>query len=153
MSLRKHLCWFLLILLTLAGCAGLPSSVEAPRVSLVHLRVLDMQLFEQRYELTLRIQNPGEQALEISGMSFEVEINDRSFAQGVSNQAVSVAGFDEELVTVEVASSLFDIVNQLQDMQEHQRDRISYRIHGRLKQRGSVFSIPFERSGEIGGRR
>jgi len=147
----KPLSLWLLILLALAGCAGLPSATEPPRVSLVDLRVLEMQLFEQRYELTLRIQNPGARALHISGMSFKLEINDRDFAQGVSRQALTVAGFGEQVIRVQVSSSLSDIINQWRDLQEHPHAGIRYRIHGRLQQPGAASAIPFEYKGEIGG--
>ncbi|OOZ37891.1 LEA type 2 family protein [Solemya velesiana gill symbiont] len=143
------LCWLALILLS--GCAGLAQSHESPRVSLVGIKMIDVEIFEQRYGLMLRIQNPNPEALVITGMSFKVEINERAFASGVSDSAVTVDGFGEATLDVEVASSLFDFVEQLRALEKRHGQPLTYRIYGKIRQAGSPFAIPFERKGRIGG--
>ena len=136
----------LYLFLLLSGCAGMATR-EPPRVNLVNLQVIDMQLFEQRYGVTLRIQNPGRQPLEIEGLSFDLELNGKSFAHGVSNRATVVPAFGEAVLDVEVVSSLFGIVDQLRDLEQ---DRpLSYRLSGQLALAGSLISIPFEKKGEL----
>lgn len=138
-------------LLLLTGCAGLTTREAPPRVNLVNLRLIDMQLFEQRYGLTLRIQNPDRQPLAIEGLSFEVELNGKSFAHGVSNRATQIPAFGEAVLEVEVVSTLFGLVEQLRRLEQRQGQPLSYRIAGRISTAGSLLSIPFEQQGELAG--
>ena len=141
----------LAVALLLAGCAGLGQKLETPRVNLVGLKVLDLQLFEQRFGLTLRVQNPNRTDLTIAGISFEVELNDREFARGVDNQKVQVPAFGESLLEVTVVSTLFSLVDQLRDLNRQTATPLDYRIHGRISLAGSPISIPFEEKGRLGG--
>lgn len=142
----------LTIAMMLAGCASLGQKLETPRVNLVGLKVLDLQLFEQRFGLTLRVQNPNRTELAIDGISFEVEINDREFAHGVDNQTVTVPAFGESVLEVEVVSSLFSLVDQLRDLNRRSGKPLDYRIHGRISLAGNPISIPFEQTGQLGGK-
>jgi hypothetical protein len=49
----------LLFAVIFSGCAAMQDSLEAPYVTLTDLRMLDMTLFEQRYGLKIRVQNPN----------------------------------------------------------------------------------------------
>ncbi len=137
-------------LILLCGCTGMTPRTEQPRVNLVALEVIDVQFFEQRYGVTLRIQNPDRADLQVEGISFELEINDREFAYGVSKQDVRVPGFSEALLDVEVVSTLFNVVDQLRDLEKRQGQTLSYRIHGKIALGGSLLSIPFEKKGVLG---
>ena len=77
----------------LGGCASIPTHKPIPpEVNLVGLRVVELGLFEQRYELQLRVQNPNSFVLPISGMSYSPELNGEEFARGVSRGKVSLVG-------------------------------------------------------------
>ncbi|NIP74072.1 MAG: LEA type 2 family protein [Gammaproteobacteria bacterium] len=135
----------------LAGCAGLPPSLEAPRVSLAGLRLIDVTVFEQRYEVGLRIRNPNPFALAVNGMSYELYLNEREFATGVSPRPVEVPAFDERLVWVEVVSDLGRVIEQVQALEER-RAVLAYRIAGRMRIEGYWGTVPFEHSGELAGK-
>ncbi len=147
----KRLIAILVLLVLVPGCAGLPPREAPPRVNLVNLRPLEMTLFEQRYGLTLRIQNPDRHPIHIQGLSFEVELNGRPFAHGVSDRQVEVPAFGEALLEVEVVSTLFSLVEQIRQLDERAGMPLSYRISGRINSSGSLVSIPFEQKGELGG--
>jgi LEA14-like dessication related protein len=144
--------YFLAIALLLAGCAGLGHKPETPRINLVGLKILDIQLFEQRFGLTLRIQNPNRAELTIEGISFEVEINDHEFAHGVDNQGVTVPAYGESVMEVEVVSTLFSLIDQLRDLNRRSGKPLDYLIRGRISLAGSPISIPFEETGRLGGK-
>lgn len=141
---------FILITALLAtGCAGLGPYAEPPWVTLNAIQPLDMTLFEQRYRLRLRIQNPNETDLKVSGMSYTVYLNDREFAQGVNGEDFTVPGYGERLVEVEVTSTLFDILEQLRRKQDLPRERVTWRITGKLSLAGRPGRLPFEYSGQL----
>ena len=116
----------------LAACASLGGYREQPRVSLVSIQPLDMTLLEQRYQLSLRILNPNDVELPVSGLSYSVEINDRELAYGVSRQAVTIPALGEAVVGVEVVSSLLGMLRQLQSLDDGKKHGLDYRISGRL---------------------
>lgn len=136
--------------LLITGCAGLEQREEAPRVNLVNLKILDVQFFEQRYGLTLRIINPDRRELSIEGISFEIELNGEEFAYGVSGEPVVIPAFGEETLEVEVISTLFNVVEQLHNLERRSGQPLEYRIHGRISITGGLMSIPFEQQGSIG---
>ena len=72
------------------GCASVGTSVDTPYITLAGVWLVDVNLLEQRYRMRLRIQNPNPFSLNIDGLDYRVEINDKEFARGVSNQAFSV---------------------------------------------------------------
>lgn len=135
--------------LLVTGCAGLGPYAEPPRVTLNAIQPLDMTLFEQRYRLRLRIQNPNETDLNVSGMSYTVYLNEREFAQGVNGGDFTVPGYGERLVEVEVTSTLFDILEQLRRERPLPRDRVTWRITGKLSLAGRPGRLPFEYSGQL----
>lgn len=144
-----HFSWLLFLLFWLTGCATLTEPVESPRVTLANLQIIDAQLFEQRYALTLRIQNPNNFDLEVNGISFEVEINGREFAHGVSNKIGTIPAFGESTMDVDVTSSLFNLVDQINALEQRQGSDLEYRIFGKISTAGRLISIPFERKGRI----
>jgi LEA14-like dessication related protein len=134
----------------LAGCAGLGTYRESPRVSLVSIEPLDMTLLEQRYALELRIMNPNAADIPLSGLSYTIEINQREFAYGVSRQAVTIPAFGEAVLEVEVVSSLLGVLRQLQSLQQDKHEVLDYRLSGKLSLANSSLRLPFDYSGELG---
>jgi LEA14-like dessication related protein len=132
----------------LAACSGLSGITQKPEISLAGVELVDFGLFEQRFKLDLRIQNPNDVALPIRGLSFDVELNGQHFAKGVSDQAVTVPRFGEAVLAVTATSNLGNVLRQLNELQQSGRQRADYRIGGRLELAG-VGSIPFERKGDV----
>ncbi len=136
--------------LWIAGCAGLPANTSALRVNLLSMRVVDMQLFEQRYALSIRIQNPNPQDFQVAGLDFSLSINGEFFADGVSNQSVVIPAYGEAVTEVQVSSSWFRLFNQIRALQENTGEDFTYRISGSVSLSESWIRLPFQREGRIG---
>lgn len=135
--------------LSLFGCASLTQQTEPPHISITNLKLLDVQLLEQEYELTVRIQNPNEFPLSIKGMSYELEINDSKLAQGVSNQAVVIPEFGEKKLKLTLVSGTFGILRQLQSLEQPVRKAMDYRLSGKLSLTNRLLPIYFEKTGSL----
>ncbi len=146
---RSMYLWLILAAGVLAGCAGVYRSLEPPRVTLADLQPLEMKLFEQRYALQLRVQNPNPYDLPITGMDFKLRLNDADFASGVSRTDVTVPAYGEKLVDVEVTSTLVSLMRQLRDMGKADRQSFSYGITGHIRVAGRLITVPFAYRGEI----
>ncbi len=148
MLIRTIIAWSLITLL-LNACALLPEPPEPPNVTLSDLKIIDVTIFEQRYRVQLRIQNTNNYPLPIIGMNFKLQLNDKHFAQGVSNQSVNVAAFSDELLTVDVVSNLSNIIEQLQTLSSEVDTAFRYRLSGKLTLSDHIRKVPFEHLGEI----
>jgi len=137
-----------LIIIFLTGCAGLDQKQSDVKVTLVNLQMLESTLLEQRFILSLRVQNRSPQSLSIHGMSFDIEVNGKDFASGTSDQKTTIEAFTDELIEVKMSSTLFGIIRQIQAMQQKQDQSLSYVISGRIYN-GDLFGITFREADEF----
>ena len=114
------------MLLALAACSlGEP---VPPQVRMVDLRLLESGVFEQRFQIDLRIGNPNDFDLPLDGLTFDLEVNGADFARGFSNERVTVPRLGEETVSVVATTTLLDLVQQMQLLAR--RGDLSYRLQG-----------------------
>ena len=111
----------------LAAC-GTTGDPVPPQVRLADLRLLDASVFEQRFQLDLRIGNPNDFALPLDGLTFDLQVNGEAFARGFSDQRVTIPRLGEGLVSVTASTTLMDVVRQM--MLLTQRKDLSYRLTG-----------------------
>lgn len=139
----------LLLVAGLVACSGLISKPEPPRVTLVGLKLISVELLEQRYRISLRVKNPNAVALPVRGIDFQLDINGQAFADGVSSQSVDVPAYGEEVVDLEVSSNLLQVFRQLQSLRESQASSLEYRISGSMATGIGGQSLPFDYAGEL----
>ena len=82
----------LLALVWLAACAGAQSRMEPLAVTLSDVTPGQMGLLEQEFALKMRVQNPNNFEIPVAGVSFDVDLNGKPFARGVSRQSTSGPG-------------------------------------------------------------
>ena len=138
----------LLSALLLAACAGLTSDVEPPDVSLAGLGVSRPGLFEQELRLDLRLRNPNDFAIGIERVRFALEVNDRTFANGRTNQAFELPALGETVVPVIVSVPTNDLISRLMEVGSERR--LEYRLSGEAELDSLLFgTLPFERDGSL----
>lgn len=123
--------------------------MEAPSVTIADFGMGGASsVFEQQFNLKLRIQNPNGEDLRIDGVAFTLEVNDAPFASGVGNQAVTVARFGSGVMPVDAYSSLGGMLRQFGGFLQGDLRTMRYRIKGNLNLAGGV-RIPFDRRGDF----
>jgi LEA14-like dessication related protein len=148
MAFYKRLLWFVW-LASLSACSTLPGKPEPPRVNLVGLQLVSMELFEQRYEVRLRLKNPNAYELPITGIDFRLDINGQAFADGVSNRSVTVPAYGEQVIALEVSSNLIQVFRQLQLLEKSRSPGFEYRINGSVAVGDTGRRLPFDYSGDM----
>ncbi|MCK9230277.1 MAG: LEA type 2 family protein [Syntrophales bacterium] len=137
----------LAVVLFVFSCASL--TLKPPSVTIVGIDVIEATLFEQRFSFTLRVRNPNSRDIPLTGLSFEVELNDLPFARGVSDRAVTVPRFGEGILTVTAVSDLADIFRQIREWtRKDQPGTFSYRIKGTLST-GFFGALTFDEKGVV----
>ena len=142
-----------LLALLAAGCASL-SSLEPPEVRVTNVRSVPAERgsIEQRFAVELNLLNPNNRAVDVDGVDFELDLNGRRLARGVSADSFTLPALGEAKTTVVVATSITDVLRQVYELSREQPEELEYRIRGKLHL-GSGFlrTIPFDRSGTLGG--
>lgn len=142
---------FLLLtgLLALGGCSSLGEYKERPRVSIAGVQLTEANLFEQRYRLQLRVQNPNPVDLPIRGLDYQVEVNGNTFATGVSDRAVVVPRYGSALLDVDGISTLSSVIRQLKDLDPLKQRQAQYVIRGNVRVTDRDLLLPFEHRGDL----
>jgi len=149
--MRRLSCYVcaMILVFSFAGCTWMGTSMERPRINIANVTPTEIKLFEQLFDLELRIQNPNDSPLVINGLSFELEINEKPFASGLSDQNVTIGRFNSEIVHVKAITSLWSFLRQVAELQRTGMPRVSYRIRGAIYAGPSGIKLRFDDAGEI----
>jgi len=131
------------------GCANLPVTTTPPNLSLVSIEPVEVTPLEQKYHVKVRLQNPNDHALEISGISYILEVNGQPLLKGVSDESVTVPRFGESIIELSGVSTLFGFVRQFQAMQERETQGMHYKLSGKLSLDNRFGSVPFNYEGAL----
>lgn len=126
-------------LLLLSACAGLEKQPDLIRVTVSDIQVVESTLFEQLYQVGLRIQNRGEKAITITGGSFDLAINGKDLGSGVTDQMVTIPAYSDARADVRMVSTAFGMMRVILSMQERSGQSIQsieYEISGRFSVEG-----------------
>ena len=145
----SFLVWGLAAAFFLTGCAHLFSRAEAPRVNIANITPKDVKIFEQVFDMDLRVMNPTDKEIGIKGVVFDLEVNGQSFARGVSNQAITVGPFASQVLQVEAVTTLASVLRQIIQAQKEDFTGFTYRLSGFFQTDSSAFRIPFDETGEF----
>jgi len=141
--------WLVTLTLLLLGCAGLFQNTEPPRINIANVVPRDIKIFEQVFDLELRIQNPNDIPLEINGLAFDLDLNDKRFATGVSNQSLVIDRLSSDIIHVQAITTLVGFLRQVAEYQQTQAPRLTYRIKGHIYAGSEGTKLRFDDGGEI----
>jgi LEA14-like dessication related protein len=136
-----YLAWSLLV--ATSGCASWFIKGEPPEVLVTNVTPLEATAFEQRLQVDLRIRNPNDFDLLVTGIDFTLNLNGKRLARGLSNKDVTVPRLSDAVVSVQTSASTFDMVRQL--LSFSQKQDLSYDITGLLHLKDG--RLPFDNSG------
>lgn len=137
-----------LLLFLLFGCATPGTRLEPPSVSLVNIAVKEARLLETVFEVELRVLNPNETALTVTGADCTLKINDRDFAKGVAGVSTEVPAYGSAVVPVTLYSSIIGLVRSALNA----RETLAYELEGKLRLAGGFLvpgTIPFSSEGRL----
>jgi LEA14-like dessication related protein len=130
----------------LTACTGTLQEPLQVRVS--NVVPLQATLFEQRFLISLRIGNPNDSDLELTGLTVSLELNGHDFLEGLSNQHVTVPRLGYADMEVEGSTTLLGLVRQVWALEG--RDAIDYSLSGRAYVEGAPFgSVSYNREGRL----
>lgn len=137
-------------LLVLKGCAGFGKRLEPPRISLVHIQVQKVTLFETVFKIDLRVYNTNDVPLTIRGTDCQLKLQGKDFATGVSNERTTVPALETGVIPMMVYSSVLDVVKGLMTLPRD--EKLEYTLTGRVHLEGGALipsSLSFKSEGKL----
>jgi LEA14-like dessication related protein len=121
-------------LLVLGGCTTLagrdPLDVTVAGIEAMQEKGEGMEL---RLLVKLRVQNPNSAPVSYDGAYVKVQVQDKTFASGVTNAGGTIGGFSESVVEVPVTVSMFRMVRQVIGLKDGApAEQIRYSMSGKL---------------------
>jgi LEA14-like dessication related protein len=142
----------LLLALGLTACSSLPFNALAPKVSVADVEIKSLGLFEQHFDVGLRISNPNDFDLKIEALDFELEVNGRPFAKGLGRTTTLIQAISSTVLRVDATMQSKNLIRQIKTLPpETLKDGVPYRIKGRVKTDKSPAWLPFDHTGVYGG--
>jgi LEA14-like dessication related protein len=140
----------LALALTLAACSSLVPKLETPRLSVVNVEMQQAGIWEQRFKVRMRVQNPNDRQLPVKGLSYTLEVAGEDFARGVSDAAFTVPALGEAEFTMNVTANAAAALVRYLNKHDSASDAVDYRIVGKVAlAEGLLRSIPFEERGTL----
>jgi len=138
----------LLAALALTGCATL-SSEDPLQVTVAGIEPLEGEGLEMRFMVKLRVQNPNDAPVDYNGAYVKLDVQDRTFATGVSDEIGSVPRFGESIISVPVTASVLRMVRQVMGVMDGKPvEQVRYSMSGKLN-RSAYGSLRFKSEGEF----
>lgn len=151
---RPALLLVLLSALLPIGCSSLwGGKTEAPSVVFADMELQGIKGLETIFRLNLQVTNPGDEPLEVRGLSCELKISGKSFADGSSDEHVTVPASGSAAVPVLIYTSVFDLAGSVIELLQHggpPGKPLQYELAGRLRTgRKGEEAVPFALKGSL----
>lgn len=127
------------------GCASLLFHAEPPEVLVSNVIPLGGTFFEQRVQVNLRVRNPNDFDLDVTGLDFTLQLNNKKLARGLANQAVTIPRLGDAILKVETTTSTMDVLSQLLHLTSG--EEVTYQIKGVLHLHD--IPLPFNNNGVL----
>jgi LEA14-like dessication related protein len=123
---------------------------QAPSVTPTNVEVIEAQMFEQRFKVTLHVENPNDRDLPIKSANAKLQIEDVEVGHGETAQPFTVPArgatdFDM-IVTTNVATTLPGLLTRIVRGGDLPHYQLSGWVHTDI---GLLPPIPFSKSGQI----
>jgi LEA14-like dessication related protein len=141
-----------LLALGLAACSSLPLNAVEPRVSVADVDIKSLGLFEQHFDVGLRVSNPNDFNLKIEALDFELEVNGRPFAKGLARSTTLIPALSSTTLRVDAIMQSKNLIEQIKTLPPVTlKEGVPYRIKGRVKTDKLFGWLPFDHTGVVGG--
>ena len=103
------------------------------------------ECLEQRLQVDLRIRNPNDFDLAVTGIDFKLDLNGNRLARGLGNKELVVPRLSDAVTSVETSTSTLQVVRQLLSFSGNQP--LTYHLTGVVHTKAG--RLPFDNSGVL----
>lgn len=139
--------FLIVIAAALTGCT-VPKKVEAPTIELQDVVLLNAKGLMQHLRVELLVSNPNNFDIPLTGLRFDMQVNGKDFAEGLSNHRVDIPRLGRTVVPVDVAVSALVVMRQIRALSRAKS--VDYRVVGTAFLDHTVVpEVNFEREGKV----
>lgn len=129
----------------MAGCQTLKQFVRKPAVSFDRMAIEGMSLFEATAVFMLKVENPNPIGIRVSGLTYDLELEEKPFVKGNLDKGVSIAAMETESVAIPVTVNYMDLFDSVSGYAG--KDEIAYELSGTVDVMG--FALPYRSRGSL----
>jgi LEA14-like dessication related protein len=131
-----------------AGCAVLPK-LEAPKLSVVSLKLQSGDIFSQRVLVRMRVFNPNTRELPVKGITYRIEVNDAELGRGETSAPFLVPSMGEVEFDMQFTANLAGALARFLS-RRNSSEELGYRLVGEVNlASGFLRRIPFDEHGSV----
>lgn len=131
----------------LSGCESLTKSLlKNPEVTVMNVKVTDINLAEISLAVMMNIKNPNPVALHLNKVTYELNVAGENVTEGVLNEGLQVPASGQNDLTLPLKFKLNSVGNILQGLLQSSFTK-EYELKGTVQL--GIFSIPFSKKGEV----
>jgi LEA14-like dessication related protein len=131
-----------------AGCAAIPK-LEAPKLSVVGLKLQGGDFFSQKLQVRMRVFNPNDRELPIKGITYRLEVNNTELGNGSTLLPFTVPAMGEAEFDMQITANLAGALGKLLG-RRNSSEALDYRLVGEVAlSSGFLRHIPFDERGSV----
>lgn len=143
--------YIILISLLVSNCSSVNPLFEEPEVQVDSFSVVSVDSFNPVFEIGLRVINPNKQAINIQGLSYSAVIEGQKILTGVSDESITLAGFNETSLTLNAKADLLNGFQLLSKLINSETTNPNYSLQIKMNVGSFKLPIVITRKGVIGG--
>ncbi len=133
----------------LVGCATLLPTFETPTVTISSFRILPGNSIVPTFEVGLHVSNPNAVALNLLGLTYQVELEGHQVFSGVANDLPVIKGYGSGDIVLQGQPDLLGTFNLFHDLLKRPRDSVGYRVDAALDVGRLLPKIRINREGQV----
>ncbi|WNZ54362.1 LEA type 2 family protein [Microbulbifer sp. MKSA007] len=140
-----------LFALFMGGCAALSPNFQQPEVEIIGLEPLPPAVgSDLRFRIHLRIFNPNNQELPLSGIYYKLSLAGHKVMTGTSNNLLPIAPYGQDDISVDATASWMGSLFAAAELANRGQQSVPYELQAKIGlSRSIVPSITVQRSGEV----
>jgi len=139
-----------LLFFVLAACASPRQALQDPTFRLVGVEPVALGVLEQQFRLTIRVDNPNDQALPVRSVRYKLQLAEVDFASGLTSNGFTLPARDSTTFDVEVSTDLLTSLPKLLHLLDARTEAVSYALSGDVEYGRFIRgSRSFEQTGEL----
>jgi LEA14-like dessication related protein len=132
----------------LGGCAALPK-FEAPKLSVISLKMQGGDFFSQRLQVRMRVFNPNDRELPIKAITYRLVVNNAELGNGSTSAPFTVPAMGEAEFDMQITANLAGALAKLLS-RRNSSEALDYRLVGDVSlSSGFLRRIPFDERGSV----
>lgn len=120
-------------IILLSGCATWAPNYEKPKLHITSIQVLEPDGFTQKFSVGLRLINPNNNALHLSGMFYSINLEGYEIISGVTNTIPMIEGYSAGDFTVEASTNLINSIRFISDVLQKPKKQLNYELKAKLQ--------------------